>query len=324
MAGKKTTGMDESADTLKVAETPLRKFVQQSRDARTALAFEPSPHDDPHDSPQERREIGSALGRAIRMLEALLETDGALGIQEICTRLDLPRQSAHRILNQLLNLHLLQRHVGKEQYAIGPRLRYLSLMTAYQSHRNGAWHSVLEKFAHRTKETCNVGIFDQNKVLLIDRIESEYAFRVNSEIGRRLDPHSSSLGKLLLANLPKGRRQMMLEKSSPLRRYTSFTVTDIDELEKEFVEIRRCGYAVSSQGTMLGMLSLAAPIRDSQGRVLAGLGYQAPYVRITFERAIEEIVPVMLEYAEEMTQIVIQEESTQRGASDDKSDPDSF
>ena len=233
--------------------------------------------------------------------------------RKLCTRLDLPRQSAHRILNQLLELRLLQRHITREQYTIGPRLRTLTLKAAYQSQRTGPWHSVLEALAERTGETCNLGILDQNKVLLIDRIEFEYALRVHSEVGRRLDPHASAIGKLLLAHLSKGRRLRMLEQAQPLKRFTAHTLVDIDELETEFATIRRQGYSVSNQGTTLGMLSLAAPVRDVQGRVVAGIACQAPFVRMSFERAKEEIVPALIESGRAMDGILAADEADQHG-----------
>lgn len=290
--------------TARTTKTPPSRQAKESVPAKSN-EFAPSPHD----TPQERREIGSALGRAVDMLETILDTDGALGMQELCTRLDLPRQSAHRILNQLLDLRLLQRSVGRVQFTIGPRLRALALKASYQSQRTGPWHSVLQDLAERTGETCNIGILDQNKVLLIDRIESEYALRVHSEVGRRLDPHASAIGKLLLAYLSKGRRRQLLEQEQPLKRFTSHTLVDIKDLEAEFTTIRRQGYSVSNQGTTLGMLSLAAPVRDSQGRVVAGIACQAPFVRLTYDRAIEEIVPLLLQSAERMQQTLIEDEA---------------
>src|SRR5690606_35273173 len=151
----------------------------------------------------------------------------SLGMQEICSRLDLPRQSAHRILNQLLDLGLLQHHLNRERFTVGPRLRLLALKTAYQSHATGPFHTVLEALAKQTAETCTLGILDQNKVLLIDRVESEWALRVHSEVGKRLDPHSSATGQLLLSYLSKTRRRQILEASQPLKRYTAFTLVDI-------------------------------------------------------------------------------------------------
>jgi DNA-binding IclR family transcriptional regulator len=264
------------------------------------VQFQPSPHD----MGGERREIGSALDRALQLLETILESDHSLGMQEICNRLGLPRQSAHRILNQLLDLGLLQRHLNRERFAVGPRLRLLALKTLYQSHSTGPFHAILESLAARTKETCNLGILDQNKVLLIDRVESEWSLRVHSEVGKRLDPHASAIGKLILAHLPKTRRRQILDASQPLMRYTPYTLVDIDELEAEFAEIRRQGYSVSNQGTTAGMLSLAVPIRDTDQRIVAGLAVQAPFVRLDIERATVETIPLMLEAAEHVERML--------------------
>ncbi|WP_274631222.1 IclR family transcriptional regulator [Arvimicrobium flavum] len=274
-------------------------------ESATGELFAPSPHDGPLD----RREFGSALGRALDMLETVLETDGSLGMQEICTRLDLPRQSAHRILNQLLDLKLLQRHVAREQFTIGPRLKVLSLKASFSSHRTGPWHVLLQDLAMKTRETCHLGILDQDRVLLIDRIESEFALRVNSEIGRRLEPHSSSIGKLLMAHLPRARRQALLQNAMPLKQYTPYTLTDLDALEKDFTQIRRRGFSYSDQGTMLGMFSLAAPVKDAQGRVMAGVGVQAPFVRTTLERGLEEFAPTLMDCAARMSALLQQEEA---------------
>src|SRR3546814_2620596 len=87
------------------------------------------------------------------MLQTILDSNGALGIQELCMRLELPRQSAHRILHQLLDLKLLQRHINGEQYTPGPLLRTLILKAAYQTQATGPWHSVLQALAKRTGET---------------------------------------------------------------------------------------------------------------------------------------------------------------------------
>ncbi|MGQ7791982.1 IclR family transcriptional regulator [Faunimonas sp. B44] len=282
-------------------ETPGPERAANVRD----LQFEPSPHD----TAAERRAIGSALGRAMQLLETILESDHSLGMQEICTRLDLPRQSAHRILNQLLELGLLQRHLNRERFTVGPRLRLLALKTAYQSHSTGPFHTVLEALAEQTNETCNLGILDQNKVLLIDRVESEWSLRVHSEVGKRLDPHASAIGKLILSHLPKTRRRQILEASQPLKRFTAFTLVDMDELEAEFAAIRRRGFSISNQGTTLGMLSLAVPVRDPDGRVVAGLAVQAPFVRMDMERALNETVPLMMASAERMERLLAGEEA---------------
>ena len=259
---------------------------------------------DPED---QGRDPSSALTRALTVLDKILTSDGALSMQELCLRLNLPRQTAHRIVNQLLDTGLLQRDMLRDQFTIGPALRQLSLNTLLHTYRQGPRHAVLNQLAADTRETCYIGMLDQNKVLILDRVESDYALRVHSEVGRRLEPHSSGIGKLLLAHLPKARRLGILDTGKPLTRYTPFTIVDLDELEAEFALIRKRGYAISNQGTTLGMYSIAVPVRDPSGRIVAGLGCHAPQVRLDERRALDEIHPILLDAAARYEQVMRQD-----------------
>lgn len=196
---------------------------------RPLSAVEPAPkkrlsvRDDyalsPHDAPADAALTGSALGRALAVLETLVQTDRSLGLAEIANRLGVPRQTAHRIISQLLGLGLLQRHIDRDRFLPGPRMRWLALETLCQSTSTAPWHAILEDLAESTGETCNVGVLDKGKVLLIDRVESKWALRVHSEVGRRLEPHSSAIGRLLLAHLDKQRRHQLIapERSNASR-----------------------------------------------------------------------------------------------------------
>jgi DNA-binding IclR family transcriptional regulator len=258
----------------------------------------------PHEQTGPLRDTSSALGRALSVLEMILASGGALGMPELCTRLDLPRQTAHRLVNQLIEQGLLQRNIDRDQFMVGPLLRTLALETMRQSQSNGPRHALLAHLAAQTGETCFLGILDQDKVMIIDRVETQHALRVHTDLGRRLDPHSSAIGKVLLAHLPKARRRGILEHGEPLMRYTPFTVTDIDALEVEFSEIRKRGYSVSNQGATLGMYSLGVPVRDGGGRVTAALSCHAPLVRLDEERGKTDILPLLRRGAQQLEDIL--------------------
>ena len=257
----------------------------------------------PHDAPTSKLSPGSALERALAVVETLLDADHPIGLQEIAARLGLPRQSAHRIVNQLIDSGLVQRHYDKDRIAPGPRMRRLALNTLYYSRRSGPLHALLTELAERTGETCNLGVLDSDKVLLLDRVESHWSLRVHSEVGKRLDFHSSAIGKLMVAFLPKERRHRLIT-ARPLKRYTSFTITDEAALEDEFAGIRRRGYSISNQGTTLGMVSFAVPVRAPGGRVLAGLACQVPLIRMDAEAAEQALVTPLFETADRMAEII--------------------
>ena len=257
----------------------------------------------PHDTPRLKSLPGSALERALAIVETLIEAEHPLGLQEIAVRLELPRQTAHRIIGQLIDAGLIQRQIDKDRISLGPRMRRLALDTVRYSHRSGAMHAVLEELAERTGETCNLGVLDGDKVLLLDRVESHWALRVHSEVGRRLDFHSSAIGKMLVAYLPKARRHRLIA-ARPLKRFTPFTITEETALEAEFTAIRRRGYSTSNQATILGMFSIAAPVRDPGGRVVAGLACQVPLMRIPLDETKKTLLPPLMEAAGRMDALI--------------------
>lgn len=292
--------------------TPRTGSERQSEDRSDDQLERPTSYArSPHDTPSQKSSPGSALDRALAVVETLLEADHPIGLQEIAARLDLPRQTAHRIINQLIDAGLVQRQLDKDRIAPGPRMRRLSLDTLYYSHRTGPMHALLQDLAEKTGETCNFGVLDGDKVLLLDRVESHWSLRIHSEVGKRLDFHSSSIGKLLVAYLPKERRHRLIT-ARPLKRYTSFTFTEEAELEAEFATIRRRGYSMSNQGTMLGMFSTAAPIREPGGRVIAGLACQVPLMRMSLEVAEQTLIQPLMETAERMQEIVAADYSSNR------------
>ena len=119
------------------------------------------------------------------------------------------------------------------------------------------------------------------------------------EAGSRVPMHCTSMGKLLLANLPKRRRDHLLSVSS-LHRYTDNTLTDVEQLEEEFGEIRSRGYSLDNQEFLAGVICVAVPVRDAGGNVRASVAISAPQARMPIALAVER-VPVLSEAAQEIS-----------------------
>lgn len=247
---------------------------------------------------------GSALERALAMLDVVLSTEDSVGLSELSARLQIPRQSTHRILAQLLDLGLLQRHLTKDRFTVGNRLRHLAMKAIYQSHATGPFHAIIEQMAEATQETCALGVLDQNQVLIIDSVESRLPLRVYSGIGRRLDLHVSGIGKILLAYMPSSRRRKLLDSAQPLTILTPYTVTDLKVLESDLARIRRDKYCISIQATTIGMIVAAVPIRGPDNQVIAGIACQAPLSRVSEERARSEMTPLLREGAHKIEKLL--------------------
>jgi DNA-binding IclR family transcriptional regulator len=130
-----------------------------------------------------------------------------------------------------------------------------------------------------------VGVLDGRHVVYVERLDSPNTMRVFTRVGRRNDAHCTSSGKALLAFMPKVRRERLLE-GWELPSHTEFTITESDGLRKELALIRRQGYAENRQESRLTVDSVAAPIRDGSGAVVASLSLAGPTERFESKRSI--------------------------------------
>ena len=131
----------------------------------------------------------------------------------------------------------------------------------------------------RTGETVQVGVLDGREVVYVERLDSPNTLRVFTQVGRRVSAHRTSSGKAILAFVSKSRRDELL-KGWVLDNKTEFTISDPVALREELVLTRRRGYAENRQESEMGVVSVAAPIRDSTGFAVAALSLAGPLERM--------------------------------------------
>ncbi|MEC9367952.1 MAG: IclR family transcriptional regulator, partial [Pseudomonadota bacterium] len=221
-----------------------------------------------------------------------------LTVAELVVLLDVPKPTMHRIVRQLDHEGLLMREPQSRGYGPGPRLFNFAINVVQTAMRSGPRHAVLSKLSARTGETCNFGMISGNAAVYLDRIEAAWPFGLKFEPGSRVPLHCTSMGKLFLAYQPKRRRDQLLHGGS-LYRYTKNTITDPDELESQFVAIRKRGYSIDDQEFLDGVICLAVPVHDNKGQVCAAIAISAPQARMQIEDA-ERHVPEMLKAVSEV------------------------
>jgi len=241
--------------------------------------------------PESQKESGSALQKAVLVLDALFESEHALGLAEVSAKLDLPRQTVHRIVRQLEDLDLIRRDFARDHFSVGSRMVNLSLNAIAVAWRLAPMRTVLKDLVGQIGETCNIGILDRDEVVYIDRVECDWPLRLQLSAGSRVPVHATAIGKLLLAHLPSRTRQRLIH-AAPLPSLTEHTITNPDELEAELKGIRRNGCATNSSEHVAGLIALAVPVYDGGGRVVAGLAVHAPDARMTVKQA-EGHLPTM-------------------------------
>lgn len=232
---------------------------------------------------------GSALDKALAVLEAVTAHAGPIGLPELSNRLRLPRQTIHRILMQLTASGLIRRAHERDRYMIGTRLSKLAADTLVAANHTAPVRAVLQSLVNDINETCNIGILDGLDFVYLERIESDWPLRVTLQAGSRVPAYCTSGGKVLLAHLPSRPRKRLL-RARPLTAHTPSTITNISRLEQDLAAGRQSGYAVNNEEFTPGIIGVAVPIHGPAGQPVAALACHAPNARISLD-ALTEYVP---------------------------------
>lgn len=222
----------------------------------------------------------SSVRNAARLLCAFTPTDRDLGVSELASRLGLGKSSVHRLLSTLALEGLIERDAATGRYRLGLKLYELGSIVGDHLDLHEVVAGPIDELRNRTGETVHVAILDGPEVVYIARRESPHTLRLFGRVGHRNHAHCTSTGKLLLAFLPPADLATVLDGFT-LPAHTRRTITDRGKLDSELDAIRRRGWADNIEESELGVNSVAAPIREASGRVVAAISVAGPAARFT-------------------------------------------
>ena len=213
----------------------------------------------------------TAVERALNILEAAAHRRDGLTNSEISRKLGIPKSSASYILRTLERRGYLRRDAESGRYRLG--LKILSLGGDAQANLDIAdvalpFMRALEEKIHMT---VHLAVLDQGEAVYIEKVEAPGFFKVNTWVGRRMFLHSTSVGKCLLAWLPKHEIEG-LAKQQGLKKRTPKTIITMTRLLAELEHVKDEGYAVDDEENSMGARCLGGPVFDATGNVIAALG----------------------------------------------------
>ena len=223
------------------------------------------------------------------MLRAFAPGHERLTIADAAARAGLTRAGARRILLTLQHLGYV-RSDSRHFFLTG---RVLDLAQGFGERR--LWDStrpVLQSVADTLNETTSAGILDGGEVVYVLRIQSARLLHLGVSAGSRLPAHVSSMGRVLLAALPPRALEDYL-RTSPLRRFTKFTVTDPGVLRARLAEVRQQGWAYVKGEIEEGVSGVSVPLADRAGRVMAALNVSTNAERASMQEVRRTIVPAL-------------------------------
>lgn len=213
----------------------------------------------------------TAVERALNILEAAAHRRDGLTNSEISRKLAIPKSSASYILRTLERRGYLRRDSNSGRYRLG--LKILSLGGDAQANLDLADVALpfLRALVERIHMTVHLAVLDQGEAVYIEKVEAPGFFKVNTWVGRRMFLHSTSVGKCLLAWLPKHEIELLV-KQQGLKKRTPKTITTVTKLLADLEHVKREGYAVDDEENSLGARCLGAPVFDAMGNVVAAIG----------------------------------------------------
>ena len=232
-----------------------------------------------------------SLERAFELLEHLADAGGELALSELTEASGLPMPTVYRLMQTLVGRGYVRQEPSK-RYALGPRLIRLG---DGASRLLGTWaRPALSRLVDEIGETANMAVLEGDEVVYVAQVPSRHSMRMFTEVGRRVQPHCTGVGKALLAQLPIETAEAMVARQD-LVAYTPHTLTDPQTLLAQLKQIREQGYALDDEEQELGVRCIAVPVVGAPA--LAALSVSGPSGRMTPE-VIARVVPLMRRTAE--------------------------
>jgi DNA-binding IclR family transcriptional regulator len=241
---------------------------------------------------------------ALKLLEAFRHGE-ELGVTELSRRLGLHKNNVFRLLATLqLNGYIEQR--GEcDRYALGGGC--LELGQAFLRSRDLLRRArpLLEKLAKHSSETAHLAVLRDFEVVHLDGAASAQLVSTTLRIGQRLPLHCTALGKVLLGCSPDGVYQDFERTRIGERSLESRTPATIVDPQKLFDQVRSAavrGFALDVDECSPGLACVAAPVFGADGMVIAALSISGPTFRMSEDRLLTELVPLVTSIGERLSQ----------------------
>ncbi|MBY6675834.1 MULTISPECIES: IclR family transcriptional regulator [unclassified Rhodococcus (in: high G+C Gram-positive bacteria)] len=234
-----------------------------------------------------------SVERAFDLLEIMAGAGGSVGVSELAEAAELPMPTIHRLLKTLVALGYARR-LPSRRYALGTRLIALGERSAKLI---GSWaRPYLAELVSITHETSNMAFLEDDMAVYVAQVPSEHAMRMFNEVGQRVFPHSTGVGKALLAQLPDEEVLALLARTGMAPK-TVNTHTTPAALLADLAVIRERGYSVDEGEQEVGVRCFAVPVIGAP--TLTAISIAGPSARVTPDTA-NDYVPLLVSAAERL------------------------
>jgi len=235
-----------------------------------------------------------SIERAFGLLETLADAGGALGLSKLANESGLPLPTIHRLLRTLVDLGYLRQEASR-QYVLGPRLIRLGEAS---SHMLSIWaRPHLSRLVDELGESANLAMLDGDEIVYVAQAQSRQSMRMFTEVGRRVLPHCTAVGKAIMAGMPPEQVREILQRTG-MPRHTDTTVTNPEEFARQLAGAAEVGYALDEGEQETGVRCVAVAVPDTPTRL--AISVSGPAGRMT-EELVGRAVPLLTRAGRELS-----------------------
>jgi IclR family pca regulon transcriptional regulator len=242
-----------------------------------------------------------SFARGLAVIRAFNAERPEQTLTDVAAATGLTRAGARRILLTLQTLGYVE--AEGRLFRLTPKI--LDLGFAYLTSMP-FWNlaePVMEELSAHVHESVSAAVLDRTEIVYVLRVPTHKIMTINLSIGSRLPAYCTSMGRVLLAALDDETLEATLA-SAPLYAHTPRTVTDKEELKKAIAQVRRQGWAIVDQELEGGLISLSAPIRNRQGRVIAAMNISGNAQRNSARQMVKAFLEPLQAAAQNVSDLV--------------------
>jgi DNA-binding IclR family transcriptional regulator len=245
-----------------------------------------------------KRERLSSVATATRLLKAFSEDEVEIGISSLARRLGIAKSTAHRLAVTLMSEGLLEQDRESGKYQLGIALFRLGALVRRRMDVFNEARPFLYDLRAKINETVHLAILDGSEIMYVLNLESTQAIRMRSDLGARKPAYCTAEGQAMLAFQPQAVVDQVI--AAGLAPRTPKTITSAEKFLKALAVVRQRGCAIEDEESELGMVCIAAPIRNDGGEVVAALGIAGPLSRLS-KKTVPAFIPHVVATADQIS-----------------------
>lgn len=251
---------------------------------------------------QQDSELIAGLAKGLAVIEVFDENAKKLTISQVAERVGLERATARRCLLTLVKLGYAE-YDGKF-FSLTPRMLRLGYAYLSSTPFISIVQPLLEELSRKIGATCAVAKLDGTEIVYLARAAvTSKILSINRNVGGRLPAYSASLGRVILASWPDEQARALF-KSTDRPKLTPKTINTISGLLAELEKIRRDGYSMNDEETAIGLRSIAVPVIDGNGKVVASLNVGVRSSLVSVDTMINEFLPELLKVQDRLRHLL--------------------